>query len=179
MQILLQIHFSDSHQGSRYWTYTYNKLLNLWKIPSSTEITILVNYHSYDHLWTVPKYRSTSVYTSSYIRHRTVQYSAQSLAHSVTSTRSMQSVQTRQLPSRVARRFGSDKLYICLSNKCFKLHPVYLLCTDIRPLQDHRILRVQPVWIKVAKLVENPACRFCSQKSRHGRKKPKHTRKGE
>ena len=29
---------------------TYNKLLNLWKIPSSTEITILVNYHSYDHL---------------------------------------------------------------------------------------------------------------------------------
>ena len=30
--------------------------------------------------------------------------------------------------STVALRFGSDKLYICLSNKCFKLHPVYLLC---------------------------------------------------
>ena len=27
-----------------------------------------------NHLWTVPKYRSNSVYTSSYKRHRTVQY---------------------------------------------------------------------------------------------------------
>ena len=50
----------------------------------------------------------------------------------------------------VAHRFGSDKLYICLSNKCFKVYPVYLLCTDIRPSQDHRILRMQTVQINLA-----------------------------
>ena len=30
--------------------------------------------------------------------------------------------------SRVARSFGSSKLYICLSNKCFKVYPAYSLC---------------------------------------------------
>ena len=50
----------------------------------------------------------------------------------------------------VAHRFGSDKLYICLSNKCFKVYPVYSLCTDVRPSQDHRILRMQIVRINLA-----------------------------
>ena len=31
--------------------------------------------------------------------------------------------------SRVAHSLGSGKLYMCLSNKCFKVHPVYSLCT--------------------------------------------------
>ena len=30
--------------------------------------------------------------------------------------------------SRVACSFGSGKLYICLSNKCFKVYPAYSLC---------------------------------------------------
>ena len=30
--------------------------------------------------------------------------------------------------SRVACSFGSSKLYICLSNKCFKVYPAYSLC---------------------------------------------------
>ena len=50
----------------------------------------------------------------------------------------------------IAHRFGSDKLYICLSNKCFKVYPVYSLCTDVRPSQDHRILRMQTVRINLA-----------------------------
>ena len=52
--------------------------------------------------------------------------------------------------SRIARRFGSDKLYICLSNKCFKVYPVYSLCTDVRPSQDHRIIHMQLVQINLA-----------------------------
>ena len=52
--------------------------------------------------------------------------------------------------SRVAHRFGSNKLYICLSNKCFKVYPVYSLCTDLRPSQDHRILCMQMVRINLA-----------------------------
>ena len=40
----------------------------------------------------------------------------------------------QSLASRVAHSFGSGKLYICLSNKCFKVYPVYSLCvTDVRP----------------------------------------------
>ena len=38
----------------------------------------------------------------------------------------------------------------CLSNKCFKVYPVYSLCTDVRPSQDHRILRMQTVQINLA-----------------------------
>ena len=30
------------------------------------------------------------------------------------------------------------------------MYPVYLLCTDVRPSQDHRILRMQMVWINLA-----------------------------
>ena len=54
--------------------------------------------------------------------------------------------------SRVAHRFGSGKLYICLNNKCFELHPVYSLCTDVRPSQDHWILCMQSVRINLATL---------------------------
>ena len=50
----------------------------------------------------------------------------------------------------IAHRFSSEELYICLSNKCFKVCPVYSLCTDIRPSQDHRILRMQTVRINLA-----------------------------
>ena len=45
----------------------------------------------------------------------------------------------------VAHRFGNNKLYISLNNKCFKVYPVYSLCTDVRPSQDHRILCMQTV----------------------------------
>ena len=41
-------------------------------------------------------------------------------------------------------------MYIRLSNKCFKRYPVYSLCTDVRPSQDHRILRMQTVRINLA-----------------------------
>ena len=92
--------------------------------------------------WTVPKYHSTNVYTSRYIRHRTVQCESQS--------HSRISVSKSRSNSRVAHSFGSDKLYICLSNKCFKVYPVYSLCTDVRPSQDHRILRMQTVRINLA-----------------------------
>ena len=50
----------------------------------------------------------------------------------------------------VACSTSSGKLYICLSNKCFKVYPVYSLCTDVRPSQDHRILRMQTVRINLA-----------------------------
>ena len=53
-----------------------------------------------------------------YLSHRTVQCGA----HSVTDSSESGSA------SRVARSFGSDKLYICLSNKCFKVYPAYSLC---------------------------------------------------
>ena len=89
--------------------------------------------------WTVPKYRSTNVYTSSYIKHRTVQCEV----------RIMASISESGSTSRVAHSFGSGKLYIGLSNKCFKVYPVYSLCTDIRP-SHHRILRMQTVRINLA-----------------------------
>ena len=53
-----------------------------------------------------------------YLSHCTVQYSA----HSFTDSGKSRSA------SRVACSFGSGKLYICLSNKCFKVYPAYLLC---------------------------------------------------
>ena len=90
--------------------------------------------------WTVLKYRSTKVYTSSYIKHRTVQCEV----------RIMASVSESGSTSRVAHSFGSGKLYTCLSNKCFKVYPVYSLCTDVRPSQDHRILHMQMVRINLA-----------------------------
>ena len=37
-------------------------------------IDTVTQLHRLDSNWTVPKYRSNSVYTSSYKRHRTVQY---------------------------------------------------------------------------------------------------------
>ena len=52
-----------------------------------------------------------------YLSHRTVKYGAHSFADSSESGSA----------SRVARSFGSGKLYICLSNKCFKVYPAYSL----------------------------------------------------
>ena len=64
-----------------------------------------------------------------YFSHHTVQYGAHLFIRAVVAAPS----EDRSV-SRVARRFGSDKLYICLSNKCFKVYPVYSLCvTDVRP----------------------------------------------
>ena len=54
--------------------------------------------------------------------------------------------------SRVAHSFGSDKLYIVLSNKCFKCIQCICCGIDIRPSQDHRILRVQTVRINLASI---------------------------
>ena len=105
--------------------------------PQISDLLVSINL-----LWTVPKYLSTNVYTSSYIRHHTVQCESQS--------RSRISASKSGWTSRVAHSFGSNKLYICLSNKCFKVYPVYSLCTDVRPSQDHRILRVQTVRINLA-----------------------------
>ena len=51
---------------------------------------------------------------------------------------------------RVAHRFGSDKLYMCLSNKCFNCSQCICCGIDVRPSQDHRILRVQTVQINLA-----------------------------
>ena len=53
-----------------------------------------------------------------YLRHCTVQYSTHSF---------MDSGDSRSA-SRVACSFGSRRLYICLSNKCFKVYPAYSLC---------------------------------------------------
>ena len=89
----------------------------------------------------VPKYHSTNIYTSSYIRHRTVQCERLIPAVELGESRST---------SRVAHSFGSDKVNICLSNKCFNAYPVYSLCTDVRSSQDHRILRMQTVRINLA-----------------------------
>ena len=44
--------------------------------------------------------------------------------------------------SRVAHSFCSDKLYICLSNKWFNCIQRICCVTDIRPSQDHQILRI-------------------------------------
>ena len=93
----------------------------------------------------VPKYRSTSVYTSSYISHHTVQCESAFLPGTSAEYRStVGSLRVARL-EQVAHRFGSNKLYMCHRNKCFKVYPVYLLCTDIRPSQDHRILCMQTV----------------------------------
>ena len=53
-------------------------------------------------------------------------------------------------PLVVAHKSGSGKLYICLSNKRFMVYPVYSLCTDVRPSQDHQILCMQMVRINLA-----------------------------
>ena len=52
------------------------------------------------------------------LSHHTVQYGTHSFADSGESGSA----------SRVAHSFGSGKLYICLSNKCFKVYPAYSLC---------------------------------------------------
>ena len=67
----------------------------------------------------------------------------------------------------VAHRFSSDKLYICLSNKCFKVYPVYSLCTDVRPSQDHRILRMQTVRIDLANGTHNDTIKYIASNSRN------------
>ena len=59
-----------------------------------------------------------------YLSHRTVQYGAHSFADSGGSGSA----------SRVACSFGSGKLYICLSNKCFKVYPAYSLCDRCKTL---------------------------------------------
>ena len=98
----------------------------------------------------VPKYHSANVYTSSYIRHDTVQC-RESQSQSVSQVVTLKDQREKSgSTSRVTHSFGSDKLYICLSNKCFKVYPVYLLCTDVRPSQDHQILRMQTVRINFA-----------------------------
>ena len=91
----------------------------------------------------VPKYRSSNVYTRNYLSHRTVQYSTQSVhsrspvrtAHSFTDSSKSGSA------SRVAHSLGSGK-FTRLSNKCFKC--IQHICgeTDVRPSQDHQILRI-------------------------------------
>ena len=102
--------------------------------------------------WTVPKYRSTN--TSSYIRHRTVQCGC-ILALVIAALRHprcihQDALNKSRVASRVAHRFGSDKLYICLNNKCFNCIQCIRCVTDIRPSQDLRILRVQMVRINLA-----------------------------
>ena len=69
------------------------------------------------------KYRSTNVYTSNYIRHHTVQCGC---------IRRLPLKQSRPT-SREANRFSSDKLYICLSNKCFDCIQCICCVTDLRP----------------------------------------------
>ena len=86
------------------------------------------------------KYRSTNVYTRSYIRHHTVQCEVNVAVDASESGAT----------SRVARSFGSNKLYICLSNKCFNCIQRICCLIDIRPSQDHRILCVQTVQINLA-----------------------------
>ena len=83
-------------------------------------------------MWTVPKYHSTNIYTRNYLSHRTVQYGA----HSFTG------FSESGATSRVAHSFSSDKLYICLSNKCFNCIQRIRCATYVRPSQDHRILRI-------------------------------------
>ena len=90
------------------------------------------------------KYRSTNVYTSNYLRHRTVQCGRICQLTLQLDSRAVGPT------SRVAHRFGSGKLYICLSNKCFNHIQRICSVTDVRPSQDHRILRVQTVQINLA-----------------------------
>ena len=79
-------------------------------------------HHCCNSEWS-QKYRSTNVYTSNYIRHHTVQ------CERICQLPLKQSRPT----SRVAHRFGSDKLYICLSNKCFNCIQCICCVTDVRP----------------------------------------------
>ena len=58
----------------------------------------------------------------------TVQYST-AFIHGVTTAESSCALAT----SRVAHRFGSGKLYICLSNKCFNSIQRICCVTDVRP----------------------------------------------
>ena len=106
-------------------------------------------------IWTVPEYCSTNVYTSSYIRHRTVQCEVtQSVNESTLASR--RSSRAVGPTNRVAHSFGSDKLYIGLSNKCFNYIQCICCVTDVRPSQDHRILRMQTVRINLAYCVVCP-----------------------
>ena len=67
-----------------------------------------------------PKVLSTNVFTSNYIRHRTVQCKrGLTWLTQWWSVRVTAGFGESRATSRVAHRFGSDKLYICLSNKCF------------------------------------------------------------
>ena len=67
----------------------------------------------------------------------TAQYSSEQLAVSHSHSSQLQSqLEQSQLraTSRLACSFGSDKLFICLSNKCFKVYPVYSLCDSRKTL---------------------------------------------
>ena len=74
----------------------------------------------------------------------TTQYSARSVTKSLSGR-----VRAVGPTSRAAHSFGSDKLYICLSNKCFNCIQCICCVTDVRPSQDHRMLRVQTVQINL------------------------------
>ena len=86
----------------------------------------------------VPKYHSSNVYTKQLYKtpHSTVwahlsvsiwpEHICQSALAAVENLRAIRL-------ECIAHRFGSGKLYICLSNKCFKENTVYSLCTDVRP----------------------------------------------
>ena len=65
----------------------------------------------------------------------TAQYSARSLScsQSAVADRVAVGFSESRATSRVAHRFGSDKLYICLSNKCFNCIQHICCVTDIRP----------------------------------------------
>ena len=152
-------------------------------------------------MWTVPKYRSSNVYTRNYLSHRTVQYECTCVfssrsdkcctktallktiprltnhdsvfvelsdtttslgsstrlfygsracllcparqrseitsttfgTHSHISAHSVADFSASRSTSRVAHSFGRGKLYICLSNKCFKCIQRICCVTDVRP----------------------------------------------
>ena len=103
-----------------------------------THIIPCIISQSQSRTWIVvifERFRNTILVTSTqvhYLSHCTVQYRVHKhspVSHWVTT------VKNSCVPaaSRVARSFGSDKLYICLSNKCFNCIQCICWVTDIRP----------------------------------------------
>ena len=123
MHLILQLIHSTAEINSLTHVCSLNFYHKLLFVPMASDATIDI-FGSF--------VKNSNVYTRNYLSHHTVQYGA----HSFTD------FSESGATSRVAHSFGSDKLYICLSNKCFNCIKRICCVTDIRPSQAYRILRI-------------------------------------
>ena len=124
-ELVHEIHQMSNHNN------IYVKRQDKWNINLTSNnhnllIIILVD------TWTVPKDTvPTNVYTSSPLSHRTVQYGT-ALAQSVLQEQSAETL----------AHWQQWWVVHSLSNKCFNCIQCICCGIDVRPSQDHRVLRI-------------------------------------